>query len=105
MSRMTQPPVSPRRIFVFDHPRTVSQMFNKLFANHEELENIFHPFMGASMYGPERMQLVLKHSSVAEDVQQDLAFNAHMETETYQVAAHRLTESIAAAEKKVNRTK
>lgn len=98
---MTEPPV-PRRIFVFDHPRTVSQMFHRLFANHEELENIFHPFIGASMYGPERIQLTLKHCSVAEDAQEDLALNAHMERETYQVAAQRLTESIATAEKKVN---
>ena len=77
-------------------------MFNKLFASHEQLENIFHPFMGASMYGPERMQLILKHSSVAEDAQNELAFNAHIDAETYQVAAQRLIESIAAAEKKVN---
>ena len=78
-------------------------MFNKLFANHDELENIFHPFMGASMYGPERMQLVLPHGSAAEDAHNDMALNAHLDSETYQVAALRLTESIAAAENKVCR--
>ena len=91
---MTDPPVSPPRIFVFDHPRAVSQMSSRLFQNHEELENIFHPFMGASKYGPERIQLALKHSSVAEDTQNDLASNAHRERETYQAAAQRLTETI-----------
>ena len=101
MPGITKPPASPRRIFVFDHPRTVSQLFNKLFANHDELENIFHPFMGASMYGSERMQLVLQHGSDAEDAQNDMASNAHLDSETYQVAAQRLTESIAKAEKKV----
>ena len=67
MSKMTEPPVSPRRICVFDHMRTVSQMFNKLFANLEELEPIFYPFFAASMYGPERIPLICKHSNLAED--------------------------------------
>ena len=78
-------------------------MFNKLFANHDGLENIFHPFMGASMYGPERIQLALQHGSAAEDAQNDMALNAHLDGEIYQVAAQRLMESIAAAEKKVCR--
>ena len=81
----------------------MSQMFNRLFQNHEELDNIFHPFMGASMYGPERIQLTLKHGSVAEDTLNNLASTAHMERETYQAAAQRFADSIAAAEKKVNR--
>lgn len=102
MSKMTEPPASPRRICVFDHPRTVSQMFNKMFASHETLEHIFHPFMGASMYGPERIQLIFKHCDLAEDTQNDLASNAHMERETYQVAAQRLRESFATAETKVS---
>lgn len=75
-------------------------MFNRLFQNHEELENIFHPFMGASMYGPERIQLTLKHSSVAENTLNDLASNAHMERETYEAAAQRLADSIAALKRR-----
>lgn len=98
---ITKAPVSPRRIFVFDHSRTLSQSFNNLLANHDELENIFQPFMGASMYGPEWMQLVLQHGGAAENAQNDMAFNARFDGETYQVAAQRLAELIAAAEKKV----
>lgn len=82
MPGITKSPVLPRRIFVFDHPRTVSQMFNRLFANHGELESIFHPFMGASMYGPERIQLILQNSSAADDVQNEMASNAHLDSET-----------------------
>ncbi len=54
------------------------------------------------MYGPERIQLIFKHCDLAEDTQNDLASNAHMERETYQVAAQRLRESFATAETKVS---
>lgn len=91
------------RVFVFDSPRTCSQLFNKLFAAHPQLSQIFHPFMGASMYGPERVTAQLMHSSVAEEAQQELVKQVNLPDETYEVAVNRLNQSIFAIEDKVER--
>ncbi|KAI0123276.1 hypothetical protein BJ170DRAFT_104400 [Xylariales sp. AK1849] len=90
----------PRRIFVFDNPRTGSQLFNKLFAVHPQLEHVFHPLLGASMYGPERVALHLNHSAAAEEAQQQLAKQINIPDETYTLAATRLVEPTEAIEKK-----
>ena len=66
---MTKPPVSPLRIFVFDHPPAVSQIFNKLFTYHGDLETHLpsnHERFYVE-YGPERTQLIYQYNNLAED--------------------------------------
>ncbi|KAI7345178.1 hypothetical protein KC320_g8452 [Hortaea werneckii] len=65
-------PISnPRRIFIFDNPRTCSHLFSKLFANHPELQLLYHPFLPAALYGPERYQQKTKHCAAADEVQRE----------------------------------
>jgi hypothetical protein len=96
------PTADQLRIFVFDSPRTCSQLFNKLFAVHPQLNHVFHPLMGASMYGPQRVTLRLKHSAAAEEAQQELAKQINLPNETYEVAAARVVETSAAIVTKVD---
>lgn len=97
-TRVTQ----PTRIFVFDSPRTCSQLFNKLFAVHPQLTQVFHPFMGASVYGPERVTLRLRHAAAADEAQAALASKADLPNETYDAAAARVVQIIDAIEKDVS---
>ena len=59
---------TPLRIFIFDSPRTNSQVFYKMFWQHPHLGYLkgFHPFAAAAGYGPERMQLRTRHCEAAE---------------------------------------
>ncbi|KAK9415184.1 putative Sulfotransferase domain-containing protein [Seiridium unicorne] len=90
------PEMDQPRIFVFDSPRTCSQVFNKLFAVHPQLSHVFHPLIGASMYGPERVTSRLKHCTAAEEAQQELANKIDLPDETYGIAASRLMKATAA---------
>lgn len=44
----------PRRIALFSHPRTNSNMFTKLFASQPDIVQHTYPFMPGYMWGPDR---------------------------------------------------
>ncbi|RMY76058.1 hypothetical protein D0863_02176 [Hortaea werneckii] len=96
-------PISnPRRIFIFDNPRTCSHLFSKLFANHPELQLLYHPFLPAALYGPERYQQKTKHCAAADEVQREWGTSVEFRewnTVTYKSADRKLVEEIEAAER------
>lgn len=93
-----------RPIYVFDHVRSNSQLFNKLFAAHPELEQIFMPLMGASLYGPEGVFRGRKHSDTTEGAFNDLAEpSGAAATETFKVATERLDGAVASVQEKVRK--
>ncbi|KAI7283856.1 hypothetical protein KC345_g2682 [Hortaea werneckii] len=93
---------NPRRIFIFDNPRTCSHLFSKLFANHPELQLLYHPFLPAALYGPERYQQKTKHCAAADGVQREWGTSEEFRewnVVTYESANRRLVEEIEAAER------
>ncbi|RMZ09072.1 hypothetical protein D0862_03732 [Hortaea werneckii] len=92
---------NPRRIFIFDNPRTCSHLFSKLFANHPNLQLLYHPFLPAALYGPERYQLKTKHCAAADEVQREWGTSEEFRewnVVTYESANRKLVEEIEAAE-------
>ncbi|KAI7231521.1 hypothetical protein KC330_g6384 [Hortaea werneckii] len=92
----------PRRIFIFDNPRTCSHLFSKLFANHPELQLLYHPFLPAALYGPERYQQKTKHCAAADEVQREWGTSEEFRewnVVTYESANRKLVEEIEAAER------
>ena len=57
--------------------------------------------MAAAIYGPERMQLNLKHSAAAEEAQIAMAAAADLHTETFDVASESFVETMHVIQKKV----
>jgi hypothetical protein len=57
------------RIFLFDNPRSCSQVFRRIFQNHPQLEHILHPYASPSWFGPKRVQLTFRHNEAAEKKQ------------------------------------
>lgn len=95
---------NPRRIFIFDNPRTCSHLFSKLFANHPELQLLYHPFLPAALYGPERYQQKTKHCAAADEVQRKWGTSEEFRewnVVTYDSANRKLVEEIEAAERQV----
>ncbi|KAI7637872.1 hypothetical protein KC343_g471 [Hortaea werneckii] len=93
---------NPRRIFIFDNPRTCSHLFSKLFANHSELQLLYHPFLPAALYGPERYQQKTKHCAAADEVQREWGTSEEFRewnVVTYESANRKLVEEIEAAER------
>ncbi|KAI6825718.1 hypothetical protein KC342_g10908 [Hortaea werneckii] len=93
---------NPRRIFIFDNPRTCSHLFSKLFANHPELQLLYHPFLPAALYGPERYQQKTKHCAAADEVQREWGTSEEFrewDVVTYESANRKLVEEIEAAER------
>ncbi|KAI7489208.1 hypothetical protein KC351_g1496 [Hortaea werneckii] len=98
----TNPIPNPRRIFIFDNPRTCSHLFSKLFAEHPELQLLYHPFLPAALYGPERYQQKTKHCAAADEVQREWGTSEEFRewnTVTYESANRKLVEEIEAAER------
>ncbi|RMZ13215.1 hypothetical protein D0860_02661 [Hortaea werneckii] len=99
---------NPRRIFIFDNPRTCSHLFSKLFANHPELELLYHPFLPAALYGPERYQQKTKHCAAADEVQRKWGTSEEFRewnVVTYESANRKLVKEIEAAERQRLRLK
>ncbi|KAI7398618.1 hypothetical protein KC336_g15255 [Hortaea werneckii] len=93
-----------RRIFIFDNPRTCSQLFSKLFANHPDLQLLYHPFLPAALYGPERYQQKTKHCAAADEVQREWGTSEEFRewnVVTYESANRKLVEEIEAAERQI----
>ncbi|KAK5120376.1 hypothetical protein LTR85_006315 [Meristemomyces frigidus] len=91
-----------RRVYAFDNPRSCSQLFNKLFEEHPQLLQIFHPLYPASSFGPERIWLGLKHSDAAEEAQIRFAEGIQgpmFSRETYAAACTRLDEKVEEVER------
>lgn len=104
--------VSP--IFVFDNPRTCSQLFHAFFKNHPQLAAANRPAIHwatvATVAGPERLQLHLKQSEIATKAaevlqqKQEQAFGElglDISKETYEAAAKRLSDDVSAARNEV----
>lgn len=90
------PSTPPKTVFVFDNPRTCSQLFNKLMASHPQLSNMLHPFVGPSMYGPENLRQHLEDSEPASTARDNLARVSGLISETYPQVADRLIRQEAA---------
>ncbi|KAI7369686.1 hypothetical protein KC354_g1758 [Hortaea werneckii] len=93
----------PRRIFIFDNPRTCSHLFSKLFANHPDLQLLYHPFLPAALYGPERYQQKTKHCAAADALQREWGTSEEFRewnVVTYESANRKLVDEIEAAERK-----
>lgn len=76
----------PKRIFIFDSPRTRSQLFNKVFARHPQLSQVFHPFYKAGGLGPERLTARFQQCQAADDVQLAMTQKPDMDVETFDKA-------------------
>lgn len=83
-----------KRIYVFDGPRSCSQLFNKFFSAHPQISQLHHPLMACTLYGPERISARCTHSDSAERRQQELYDGAPYKDETYEVAVKRLEEDV-----------
>lgn len=95
--------MSPQKpIYVFDHVRSNSQLFNKLFAAHPQLEQVFMPMIAASLYGPDAVFRGRKHSETTERAFVSLANAAGVaETESSEVALRRIESAVAGIQQKV----
>ncbi|KAK4497239.1 hypothetical protein PRZ48_011689 [Zasmidium cellare] len=89
-----------KRIYIFDSPRTCSQLFYKLFTAHEQLGHIMNPTIMGVTYGPERLFLNFQHCQAAEEAHWRNAAKANFSNETYAASAERLEQSVADAEEK-----
>lgn len=92
----TMPSTPPKTVFVFDNPRTCSQLFNKLMASHPQLSNMLHPFVGPSMYGPDNLRQHLDDSEPASTARDHLARVSGLTSETYSQATDGLMSQAAA---------
>ncbi|KAI7451929.1 hypothetical protein KC336_g6 [Hortaea werneckii] len=75
-----------------------------LFAEHPELQLLYHPFLPAALYGPERYQQKTKHCAAADEVQREWGTSEEFRewnTVTYESANRKLVEEIEAAERQV----
>lgn len=92
-----------KAIYVFDHVRSNSQLFNRLFAVHPQLEQVFMPLIGASLYGPEAIFRGRRHSQTTEDTFQELAAasDSAAKTETYAAAVERIEGTMTGIHEKV----
>ncbi|KAK3707707.1 hypothetical protein LTR37_011884 [Vermiconidia calcicola] len=89
-------------VYIFDLPRTNSQLFNKLFAAHPQLEQILMPMIAASLYGPEAMWRGRQMCKDAQETWPGLAeASGVQETETYDVAVKRMEAAVRDAREKV----
>lgn len=85
-----------RPIYVFDHVRSNSQLFNKLFAAHPQLEQVFMPLIGASLYGPKAVFRGRRHSEITEQAFHSLAGPSGIaESEYFSVAVGRIDAAVA----------
>lgn len=85
----TEHPATPRRLFLFDHCRTTSNLFIKVLGDDPNICKISYPFFYAFKYGPE----IVPGGSLFDDRgSNDLK-------ETYQEAFDRMTAAITTAEK------
>ncbi|KAK5168895.1 uncharacterized protein LTR77_006204 [Saxophila tyrrhenica] len=92
---------SPLRVFIFDSPRTNSQLFYRMWQQHPQLAPMkgFHPFAGAQMYGPERITLRTRHCEAAERGQIEWGTQyPDANWNTFETSAKALREQIAEAE-------
>lgn len=91
-------------IYVFDHVRSNSQLFNKLFAAHPQLEQVFMPMLAASLYGPDAIFRGRKHSEKTEQAFISLAnASGAAETESSEAALQRMESAVVAIQQKVCR--
>lgn len=90
----------PLRVFVFDNMRVRSHIFGRLFSEHPDLEQIYHPFLMPSFLGPERMQRHFKHSAVRrKEIEEGWA--PLYVPDTYGMCQRELANRVAEIEKKV----
>lgn len=79
---------TPRRLFVFSHPRTASNLFCKLFSKHPQLAYTEYPFLYAYFLGPEaQFQLPKKDG--------DEAVKEQFKHETFQHGLDKIEEDLA----------
>ncbi|KAJ3856517.1 hypothetical protein EV368DRAFT_32220 [Lentinula lateritia] len=91
----------PRRIALFSHPRTNSNMFTKLFASQPDIVQHTYPFMPGYMWGPDR-RLGYKSKEV-EDMYATLKSN--YDTLTTQQSLDDLQRAFAETEAQIPLTK
>ena len=51
----------PLRVCVFDNMRVRSHIFSRLFSQHSQLKQIYHPYLMPSFLGPARIQVHFDH--------------------------------------------
>ena len=91
-----------RPIYVFDHVRSNSQVFNKLFAAHPQLEQVFMPMIAASLYGPDAVFRGRRHSETTEQAFEGLANASGVaESESVETAVARIEAEVAGSLEKV----
>lgn len=66
MAQQTNDSKHPLRVVVFDNMRTRSHIFSRIFSEHPQLQQVYHPYLECSFLGPERMTPYLKHSERRE---------------------------------------
>lgn len=96
MADLRPSPDAERKIFLFTHPRTASNLFLRLFAKHPRLTIIDYPFHGVYMTGLDKLNRRRTEKGTWTQADTD-------ELSTYQCAFDQLQHSISVAEEQVCR--
>lgn len=94
---MAAPKPTCKRIFLFTHARTTSNLLIKMLAKHPQIEISHYPFVNAFDQGPERLKLRNHGMNGNPDFSREATRD-----ETYQNAFDRLQRFIALVEEQVN---
>ncbi|KAK3715678.1 hypothetical protein LTR37_006903 [Vermiconidia calcicola] len=83
--------------FVFDYPRSCSNLFGKMFSAHPQVQFTKHPYFAAAAYGPEKIELKTASKDVPPDAPTGIEGQwAHM---THDRAKEELEEKLVSAER------
>lgn len=87
---------SPRLIFIFDQLRSRSHLFHRFLSTHPALTPLWHPFLKAAYFGPERHSLRAQNSPARqEEVQREML--PRYAGETYASCARELEAAVERA--------
>lgn len=88
------------RVIVFDNLRNRSHIFTRLFSQHPQFIQCWHPYVNCTFFGPDRITTRLRHGEARhKEVMVDQEFM--WTNETYGSSTRALEERVAEAEKAV----
>ena len=91
---------APLRAFTFDNLRSRSHIFYRLFSQHPQVTQHYHPFMTALFLGPERIQVHFKHSEIRRKEITETWAPKYVD-ETFDIARRQLERDVGEIEKTV----
>ena len=94
---MTDGPPKPYRVFIYSHPRTISNLLIKILETHPSIISKQYPFLHAFTYGPE-MQRIRVHDEAAETIAKEDKWSVF----TYQAGVDKIQTLAAEAEQQAS---